>query len=316
MFRAARTMAVVLTAGLAWLASVSEARVEEPSPILQKISQSGTFTIGYRDGVIPFSYLDADQQPIGFALDLCGLVAEKVREQFGLSGIRIDYKPVPPETRAAMLESGEVDLDCSLLPKTAELIRDATTSIPIYVAEFRWLTPRQIRVERQEDGRTRSETKTPDTADDLLGKPVALTQGSKAGPLVLSLSVDRFLGLSLLYAKDAAAAFKLVETGQAAAVIDEDVTLLALKAAAKNPDGFGFLNDAFPATSFVLAMRKDDKRFEELVNGVLADAMRSGAYAELYAKWFQSPIPPKNVNLAYAMPETVRRLVKDPPFTD
>ena len=46
------------------------------------------------------------------------------------------------------------------------------------------------------------------------------------------------------------------------------------------------------------------------MNGVLAEAMRSGEYAKLYTKWFESPIPPKNVNLAYPMPEKLQELVK------
>jgi len=45
---------------------------------------------------------------------------------------------------------------------------------------------------------------------------------------------------------------------------------------------------------------------------VIADVMKSGEYAKIYAKWFESPIPPKNVNLNYPMPEKLQQLVKDP----
>ncbi len=59
-------------------------------------------------------------------------------------------------------------------------------------------------------------------------------------------------------------------------------------------------------------MRKDDKPFKELVDGVLAETMKSGEYAKIYSKWFESPIPPKNVNLNYPMPEKLKQLIKDP----
>ncbi len=49
-------------------------------------------------------------------------------------------------------------------------------------------------------------------------------------------------------------------------------------------------------------LRKEDKPFKQLVDGALADAMKSGEYEKLFSKWFESPIPPKNVNLAYPMP--------------
>ncbi len=62
-------------------------------------------------------------------------------------------------------------------------------------------------------------------------------------------------------------------------------------------------------------IRKDDKAFKELVDGVLAETMKSGEYAKIYAKWFESPIPPKNVNLAYPMPEKLKQLIKAPEAT-
>ena len=77
--------------------------------------------------------------------------------------------------------------------------------------------------------------------------------------------------------------------------MDDDVLLVSLKASAKNPDWYGFLDESFPGTTYAFVMRKDDKPFKELVDGVIADSMKSGEYAKIYAKWFESPIPPKNV---------------------
>ncbi len=58
--------------------------------------------------------------------------------------------------------------------------------------------------------------------------------------------------------------------------------------------------------------RKDDKAFKDLVDGVLSRAMRSGDYGQLFMKWFESPIPPKNVNLDVPMPEKLKELMKMP----
>jgi glutamate/aspartate transport system substrate-binding protein len=88
------------------------------------------------------------------------------------------------------------------------------------------------------------------------------------------------------------------------------VQLLGFKANAKNPDAFGFLDEAYPGTPYALMLRKDGTAFVDLVNGAIADAMKSGEYARLYAKWFESPIPPKSIALAYPMPEKLTELVK------
>ena len=59
--------------GLALAASLAAgpAGAEELTGTLKKIKETGIINIGYRDSSIPFSYLDDNQKPIGFAIDIC-----------------------------------------------------------------------------------------------------------------------------------------------------------------------------------------------------------------------------------------------------
>ena len=117
MFSSARTIAALCAASFAWLAAANA----EESPTLQKIRKSGAITIGYRDTAIPFSYLGAEQKPAGFSLDLCGLVAEKVKQRLRLPEIKIDYKLVTPANRALLVKEGAVDIECGATARTADL---------------------------------------------------------------------------------------------------------------------------------------------------------------------------------------------------
>jgi glutamate/aspartate transport system substrate-binding protein len=276
---------------------------------LQRIKDSGTIAIGYREDAIPVSYADA-HQPVGFALDLCAAVAGKVKETLGLAELKIDYQAVKQADAPRLLGSGAIAIDCAPAPVSAGLAQQAAFSAPVLVSELRWIAPRRLRVEREGRRGIWYETISPANAEDLKGKPVALTQGSGAASLVLALSADRSLGLSIMEGKDDAESFKLVETGKAAAFLASDMVLAALKANAKNPDGYGFLSDSYPGAPYALMLAKEDSEFKELVDAVLAEAMRSGEYARLYAKWFESPVPPKNVNLAYPMPDKLKELVR------
>ena len=58
--------------------------------------------------------------------------------------------------------------------------------------------------------------------------------------------------------------------------------------------------------------RKDDPQFKALVDQTVGDLMKSGAIDQLYAKWFTSPIPPRNVNLNFPMSDAVRDAYKNP----
>ena len=59
--------------GLALAASfcAGQANSEELSGTLRKIKETGVIAIGIRDSLIPFSYLDDNQKPIGFTIDIC-----------------------------------------------------------------------------------------------------------------------------------------------------------------------------------------------------------------------------------------------------
>ena len=48
-------------------------------------------------------------------------------------------------------------------------------------------------------------------------------------------------------------------------------------------------------------LRKDDPQFKALVDKTLSGLMKSGEINKIYAKWFTSAIPPKNVNLNLPM---------------
>ena len=256
------------------------------------------------------SYAEAGQPPNGFALDLCALAADKIKRTLGLADLKIAYRPAAEAEAASQIEAGTIDIDCGGTPVSAGTERQAAFSNPIFLSELRWIVTRRLRVEREGRRRSYIQTISPSSPDDLKGQPVALTQGSPAVALALTLSSDRSLGLSIVNAKDDADSFKQLETGKAAAVLADSVLLLGFKANAKNPGAFGFLDEAYPGTLYALMLRKDDTGFRDLVNGAIADAMKSGEYARLYAKWFESPIPPKSVTLDYPMPEKLKELVK------
>jgi glutamate/aspartate transport system substrate-binding protein len=276
---------------------------------LQRIKDSGAMTVGYREDSIPMSYAD-NRQPMGFALDLCATVANKIKQKLGAAELKIDYQAVGQAGAAGLLAKGTIAIDCAATPLSAGLAQQTAFSEPIFVSELKWIAPRKLRVEREGRRGTWYETISPATAEDLKGKPVVLTQGAGVTSLVLALSSERSLGLSIMEAKDNAESFKLVETGKASAFLADDVLLASLKANAKTPDGFGLLSDAYPGTSYALMLGKDEGQFKELVDGALAEAMQSGEYARIYTKWFESPIPPKNINLAYPMPDKLKELVK------
>jgi glutamate/aspartate transport system substrate-binding protein len=273
------------------------ASAQSLSPTLQKIKDAGTITIGHRDSSVPFSYLDNDQKPIGFSLELCDLVVAKIKAKLGQGGLKVAYQAVNSSNRIPLVKNGTVDIECGSTANTIARQQEVAYSVIFYAPQFKWIAL------------TSSNLKT---TDDLKGKAVVVTQGTNTAQFVAKLNAEKSLGLKILQGKDHAESFLLVDTGRASAFMEDDILLAGLRANAASPDNFVFLTDAFPSDPYGVMMSKGDGEFKKLVDDALVEAMKSGLYDKLYTKWFETPIPPKNINLKFPQSEKLRELVKSP----
>jgi len=273
------------------------ASAEGLSPTLQKIKDAGTITIGHRDSSVPFSYLDNDQKPIGFSLQLCDLVVAKVKEKLGLPNLKVAYQAVNSSNRIPLVKNGTADIECGSTANTIVRQQEVAYSVIFYAPQFKWIALKA------------SDLKT---TDDLKGKAVVVTQGTNTAQFVAKLNTEKGLGLKILQGKDHAESFLLVETGRASAFMEDDILLAGLKANASSPDNFVFLSDAYPSDPYGVMMAKGDGEFKKLVDDALTEAMKSGLYDKLYTKWFENPIPPKNINLKFPQSDKLKELVKTP----
>jgi len=273
------------------------ASAQSLGPTLQKIKDAGTITIGHRDSSVPFSYLDNNQKPIGFALDLCDLVVAKIKARLGQPGLKVAYQAVNSSNRIPLVKNGTVDIECGSTANTIARQQEVSYSVIFYAPQFKWIALNSSGLK---------------TTEDLKGKAVVVTQGTNTAQFVAKLNTEKKLGLKILQGKDHAESFLLVETGRASAFMEDDILLAGLKANAASPDHFVFLTDAYPSDPYGVMMAKGDGEFKKLVDDALIEAMRSGLYDKLYAKWFESPIPPKNINLNFPQSDKLKELIESP----
>ena len=92
-----------------------------------------------------------------------------------------------------------------------------------------------------------------------------------------------------------------MQTGRALAFGMDDILLYGLKASSANPADFAVVGEAIQVEPYAIMVRRDDPAFKKLVDDTLAGLMKSGEFDKLYKKWFQSPIPPKGINLSAPM---------------
>lgn len=264
---------------------------------LAKIRDTQTITIAHRDASMPFSYLDGNNRPVGYAVDLCLKVADAVRRELKLQHLNIRYIPVTPSTRISAIVGGQADLECGSTTNNAERRKQVAFTVPHFVATSRMVV--------RADSGIRNWS-------DLRGKRVVTTKGTTTVKLLNDRDKVRSLALKLIEGHDHAESFSMVEKGAAEAFPMDDVLLFGLRANAPNPNAFVIVGDALSAEPYAIMLRKDDAPFKSLVDREMSRIIHDGEIYKLYDKWFKSPIPPKGVNMDMPLGHLLRDVLRFP----
>lgn len=288
------TKTSLMTVSVLAISALSAPAMAE-SVTLDRITENGAITIGYREASIPFSYLDASQNPVGFSLDLCAHVVDAIEAKVG-SEIEVNYVPVNSSNRIPLIQNGTVDIECGGTANNKTRQEQVSFSVATFVSQPHWLVQTAAGLK---------------SAEDLKGKTVVATQGSNAVGFAQGLSA-KGLDLNIAQAKDHAESFLMLTSGRAAAFMEDDILLAGLKAAAPNPDDLTFLPEAYDKIYYGLMFAKDDTEFKAVVDDTLKGLMASGEFTTIYDKWFTQPIPPKDQNLEFPMGDALKERVANP----
>ncbi|HMC15939.1 MAG TPA: amino acid ABC transporter substrate-binding protein [Albitalea sp.] len=292
-----RRAVVALVCGMAAVAAIAQ------TGTLDKVKQTGQITLAYRESSIPFSYLDDKAQPVGFGFEICQRIVDEVRKATGRADLKVALQAVTSGNRIPLLQNGTIDIECGSTTNNSERAKQVAFAINYFYTGTRFLVKAGAPVR---------------SLDDLKGKTVVSTTGTTNFRIIRNLNEERKLGIDLLGAKDHAESALMVQSGRAVAFAMDDILLYGLKAAAANPAEFAVVGEPIQVEPYAIMLRRDDPAFKKLVDDTLAGLMRSGEFERLYKKWFESPIPPKGINLQAPMSQELRdnlKALSDKPAT-
>ncbi|MBS0326382.1 MAG: amino acid ABC transporter substrate-binding protein [Proteobacteria bacterium] len=285
----------LLIAALAFVAAPAIA--QELTGTLKKVKDTGTITIGYRDASIPFSYLDENQKPIGYAMDICYKVVDAVKAKLNMPNIKVALNPVTSSTRIPLMANGTIDLECGSTTNNAERKKQVDFGMTYFVIKYRWVSKASDHM---------------DTIDSLKGQTVVSTAGTTDIKALNELNTSRNMGMTVLSANDHPAAFLMVETGRAKAFLMDDILLSGLVANSKNPKEFHISKDSLGLEPYSLMLRRDDPEFKKVVDDEMTKLYKSGEIEKIYHKWFLSKIPPKGINLDVPISDALKKVFANP----
>ncbi|SDV47699.1 amino acid ABC transporter substrate-binding protein [Chitinasiproducens palmae] len=269
-------------------------------PVLDTVRRSGILTVSYAVDNAPLSYVDAQGQPIGYAFELSQRIGAAVSKALG--GRRVTIKPirVDPADRLRLVEDGAIQLECSATTITPERARRVSFSPAFYVGGARLLVLRGSAIHG---------------VDDLGGKRVIVTTGSTSAELLRRLNQQKHLNIGVLLADNHERAIEMLRTHRADAFALDDILLAGLMSnliSSRKRDDFEIVGAPLSEEAYGCMIRKSDPGFRKVVDDEIERLRRTGELRKLYHRWFETPIPPRNVSFDLkANPQTERAIAPE-----
>lgn len=264
---------------------------------LEKIAATHTITLGHRENSIPFSYFDNQQHVVGYAHDISLAIARGVARELRIPDLRIELVPVTSQTRIPLLMNNTIDLECGTTTNNTGRRRQIAFSTNYFIAGTRFLVRKSSGIR---------------DVWDLAGRNVVVSAGTTSEIALRRLDAARGLGIRIVAARDHGDAFVALEFGKVVAFMSDDAILYGEMSKAKNPGEWQVVGTPLTKEVYACGMRKADPAFKAIADRTIGTMMRDGTMRRLYARWFQSPIPPRGVNLGVPLDGALEALFAAP----
>jgi glutamate/aspartate transport system substrate-binding protein len=249
--------------------------------VMDRISQSGTINIGYRDDSLPFSYKNTENgPPLGYSIDVCVALAEAIKREAGAKSLSIKYVPVLGAARIPNVSEGKVDLECGNSTNTKARREKVAFSMPLYFASARLLV-------QNDSGITKFA--------DLAGKTVAVEKGS-TGEQIAAARQAKYPTMKVMIVETSDAGAAVVEKRIANAFMTDDILLHAFKAQSK--EKLAVVGENLSVEPLAIMFNKSDRELAKLIEKEMFRLAFSGQLLTLYKKWFQTTVPQRSYNLS------------------
>lgn len=247
-----------------------------------KIKSSGKILVGFRGAATPISYFDENKKPIGYGLDICSIITDKIKQKLNMPNLTVEYVETTSSNRLPTVISGKADFECGSTGSSEERRKQVAFSVPYYMDAVRILVKANSPIKELEDLRNQS---------------VAFSKGTVAIPIMKKFDKQRNLGIKYDEVENYAKGVEEIDKGRAVALVTNALLLEGVRVGLAHPENYKVVGELLSVEPTSIMLRKDDPEFQNFLNKEMTKIATSGQMEKLYKKWFLSPIAPKNQNL-------------------
>ena len=292
-----RVWGFVLVFLVLWPLATPPARAGE---VLDRIRSRERIVLAYRETSVPLSYVDAAGKPLGYAVDLCRRLADAVQRHLQLEALELGYLAVTSASRIDAIAQGKADLECGSTTNNAERRKVVDFTVPHFITGPRLLV----------------RTGSPITyLHNLANKTLVSTKGSTALALARATNDRHLYGIRIVEVSDHEAGVQMVDSGGADAFLMDEVLLYGLVAGRQDPARLNVVGKYLAIEPLAIMLSNNDPAFKAVVDTEMKRLIRSGEATALYERWFQRPIPPRQISLNLPMNHLLKAFWKQPTAT-
>jgi len=242
---------------------------------LARVRAAGAVTIAYRESSVPFSYLSARGEPIGYSIELCKKLAEAIGGELGRE-LALKWLAVTSETRIEAIVSGRADLECGSTTNNLERQKQVAFSPIIFVAGTKLLVKRGSPIRSYRN---------------LAGKTVVVTAGTTNESAMQEIARRFKIDFRLVTSRDHAQSYARLEAGAADAFATDDVLLYGLIAQRQAKKEYQVVGEFLSYDPYGIMFRKNDPQLAEVVRRAFHDLAEDGEIERQYKRWFLQRLP-------------------------
>ncbi|MDI7863555.1 amino acid ABC transporter substrate-binding protein [Rhizobiaceae bacterium n13] len=265
-----------------WLSAFAAA-----AATLDTIAERGTLRIGYISDEAPFSSSQPGAEPVGYAIDLCGKIADEVEHQ--LPQVGREYVEVTLANGFEAVKREEIDLLCGSITVTLKRREVVDFSQPIF------LTGASALLRNDSPGYLQTL---------FLDGPAIHAVSERAATNVIGMRANTTTAATLREAlaiqasKTKLADFNTHEDGLKAledrkidAYIADQVLLISLAKRARDPSSLEVGDRLFTHEPYAIGLRRGDADFRLLADRVLTEFYMSDEFLPLLETYFGAETP-------------------------
>ena len=259
-----------LLAAIVLSAVIAPAAHAQAQDTLKKIKAAGSITVAFAGDSLPFSYVESNNQPAGYSIDLCQRVIAAIGRAVGVPDLKVNWMVDTVPNRIAAVATGKADLECANTTASQTRMKNVDFSNLIFVDGGGFLV--------------RSDSSVNGTSD-LAGKSVAVTSGTTTERRLNAMLRDRLINAKVVSVKDGVEGVAMLESGAVAAFASDKIKLIGLAAQAKDPKIFALLSEDLSFEPYAFMLPRNDSAFRLVVNSALTQVYISGEIDPIFTKW-------------------------------